>query len=322
MIASKLKKKSPGLATGAGQMPSELSDQLEFRPRGNYNPGPSELQTAGARGENNNQNQTLDVFIQDETPDHKYFTILPNLVDDLPLSVYSLRLYVHLKRVTGENGKCWQSTRTLAKRCHMSTSQVVRSKHELEDHDLIQVFAEHDTKRGGKDYHVVTISDIWARNVALYSQNKNDHVISEDDEQVPTRHLQVPTRHKQVPVVERINNPLKKRAKKEKRAPPSGPPSPSPKCGDGAVNTMPSAGSDGNSSKNHPAIQAIKELTGYYPPKKLCQPIIKLLGDAPDIPKLQRVFTAWIAKGYNPRNYEAWLFEKYPNGDYYSNPQE
>jgi hypothetical protein len=46
------------------------------------------------------------------------------------------------------------------------------------------------------------------------------------------------------------------------------------------------------------------------------------VGDVPYIPKLQRLFTAWIAKGYNPRNLEAWLFEKYPNDDYYSNPHE
>jgi hypothetical protein len=34
----------------------------------------------------------------------KYRIEIPNLIDDAGLSVYALRLYVHLKRVTGAEG--------------------------------------------------------------------------------------------------------------------------------------------------------------------------------------------------------------------------
>jgi hypothetical protein len=70
-----------------------------------------------------------------------YRTEIPNLIDDMNLSVYAFRLYVHLKRVAGASneGACWQSTRTLATHCGMSASKVSESKQELVDAGLIEI---------------------------------------------------------------------------------------------------------------------------------------------------------------------------------------
>ena len=85
-------------------------------------------------------------------------------------------------------------------------------------------------------------------------------------------------------------------------------------------------GENGNGSttslKNHPAIQAVKAVSGYYPDKSLYAPIIKLLGDEPDLRRLKRVFTLWKGKGYNTQNLNGWLFDWYPNDAHYTNPAD
>jgi hypothetical protein len=58
--------------------------------------------------------------IVEEVTYRRYFTIIPNMVDDLGLSPYAYRLYGHFRRVAGEAGECWQSTATLAETCKMS----------------------------------------------------------------------------------------------------------------------------------------------------------------------------------------------------------
>lgn len=102
-------------------------------------------------------------LINEQTPDRKYFTIIPNIVDDLNLSAAAFRLYVHLKRVAGESGKCWQSTTTLAEHCGLSRHTVIRAKKELEAANLIEIAAK---KRpdGGMPYHEIKIVDIWRHN--------------------------------------------------------------------------------------------------------------------------------------------------------------
>ena len=100
--------------------------------------------------------------IRDEAP-HDYFTQIPNLVDELNLTPHAYRLYGHLRRVAGETGKCWQSTKTLAKSCNMSMGKISEAKQELENTfpPLIRVVSK--TKENGI-YHEITISDIWSIN--------------------------------------------------------------------------------------------------------------------------------------------------------------
>ncbi|MBE3144015.1 MAG: helix-turn-helix domain-containing protein [Planctomycetes bacterium] len=96
--------------------------------------------------------------------DRKYFYIIPNLVDDLGLSPFAFRLYCHFKRVAGENGRCWQSTRNLADRCRMSVGAVVNAKKELLEQGFIDIEVTKNPK-GGIDFHQIKIADIWQRNL-------------------------------------------------------------------------------------------------------------------------------------------------------------
>lgn len=110
---------------------------------------------------------------------HTYFTMIPNLVDDLGLDPYTHRLYCHIKRVTGENGACWQSTETLATHCCMSKGKVSDGKRRLVAANLIRI-----TKRvdHGRTYDVIRCVDRWAENDALFSGEGGD-----DEVKTPAR---------------------------------------------------------------------------------------------------------------------------------------
>lgn len=105
-------------------------------------------------------------LISDAGDLRKYYTQIPNMIDDLDLSMIAFRLYVHLKRVTGESGVCWQSSGTLAKACGMSTGAVSKAKLELALAGLIVITKKKDHL---KAYHEIILVDIWRQNIEKYA---------------------------------------------------------------------------------------------------------------------------------------------------------
>jgi hypothetical protein len=103
---------------------------------------------------------------------------------------------------------------------------------------------------------------------------------------------------------------LKERKKnKKKRGATDAPPSPmSEKTSDMGFRGVAAA-----ALRAHPAIQAIKEVTNYYPPPELYQLIIEKVGENPDKAKLWRVHMFMKLKGHNPRNYSN-LLDRYETG--------
>lgn len=63
----------------------------------------------------------------------------------------------------------------------------------------------------------------------------------------------------------------------------------------------------------HPAIQAVRAVTGRLPSKAIYNRIIELLGDEPDIEKMTRCFEEWVIRGFKVTNF-AWLFEWFVSG--------
>jgi helix-turn-helix protein len=113
--------------------------------------------------------------IRDRSSLHQYRIEVPNLIDDMGLSVYEFRVYVRLKRVAQDEGSCWQSTRTLATACGMSPGQVAKAKDELERRGLIT--RKPKPVRGGY-VDDVTIVDVWPQNFRTYAPEHDPDVVS------------------------------------------------------------------------------------------------------------------------------------------------
>jgi len=138
--------------------------------------------------------------VRDEGDLRKYYTTIPNIIDDMDLSVYAYRLYGHLKRVAGDGGKCWQSTETLAKACGMGWATVSRAKTELVGKELI-IIEQVKNPQGGKDFHNITITDVWENNTIKYAPSTQE---------VATSHQEIATSHQEIK-----NNPIKNNMEEE-----------------------------------------------------------------------------------------------------------
>lgn len=147
--------------------------------------------------------ETTTYQIRDEAP-HDHFSQIPNLVDDLDLTPYAYRLYGHLRRVAGENGKCWQSTSTLSKACRMSMGSVSEAKKELENTypPLIRVTSQ-KTETGW--YHEITITDIWSINHAFYN-GEAVHLVKTPRKPSPSENPPSHGETKKNPIKEEPNN--------------------------------------------------------------------------------------------------------------------
>lgn len=141
----------------------------------------------------------------------QYRTEIPNLIDDMDLSVYAFRLYVHLKRVAGatEHGVCWQSTRTLADHCGMSVGKVSQAKQELIDAGLIEL-TPGDKAKGKSDE--IAICNIWGQNFVRYSTPEPVHHMN-----TPVHDMNAPVHQVNTPVhvVNTRKNPIKKEPNKK-----------------------------------------------------------------------------------------------------------
>ena len=103
-------------------------------------------------------------FIRDEAP-VSHFTMIPHLVDDSGLSAVAIRLYLHLKRVAGEDGICWQSQIQLAEACRLNHHTIITAKRALEGAGLIRIEKQ---MLNGHPIHVIVILDVWAANFEFY----------------------------------------------------------------------------------------------------------------------------------------------------------
>lgn len=130
---------------------------------------------------------------------HKYRTEIPNMVLDMGLDAYTFRLYCHLKRVAGDEGMCWQSTRTISEATNMSVGQVSKSKKVLEEKGLITC------ERGGPTTSdSVTIIDVWLKNMEVYSKRS---------QRSPHEHERSPDEHERSPHEPKKNHSKKNQVK-------------------------------------------------------------------------------------------------------------
>jgi hypothetical protein len=118
------------------------------------------------------EEQTL---LTDNAPDHKFFTMVPNYLIDLPLSPIAFRVYVYIKRRTGEalGGKCWEASENIARACAISTGALSKAKTELQTTKLIEI-KKVPGKQGEYPHDEIAILDMWQYNDLYCRADKSE----------------------------------------------------------------------------------------------------------------------------------------------------
>ena len=108
--------------------------------------------------------------VSDGSNDRDYFTIIPNYILNHS-TIYDRSLYITLKRIVGEKGTCWMTTRNLAEKTGMSAGQVSKSLKYLLDKGWIQQIGKRDGKT--KPINEYRIVDIWHLNSEYYRKKES-----------------------------------------------------------------------------------------------------------------------------------------------------
>lgn len=146
-----------------------------------------------------------------------HFAMIPNFVDDLDLSQKAYRLYGHLKRVAGENGKCEEGVDAMSKKCRMNKDTLIAAKRELVTKKLVKIKPASSRTKPDE----LVILDVWKRNSKAFQSeervpNGGTHA-SQSEERVASEIRERKKREEQ----KSIKEPSKEGKKKTPRYKPS-----------------------------------------------------------------------------------------------------
>jgi hypothetical protein len=113
--------------------------------------------------------------IEDHSGDRKYFTMVPNYILNHS-TANDQSLYLHMKRAAGDNGLCYMSKRSLAKKMGIGIYALNTSIKYLISHKWIAEIGKKPIKTtsGEQFITVYKINDIWGLNNAFYSQGASE----------------------------------------------------------------------------------------------------------------------------------------------------
>lgn len=117
------------------------------------------------------------IVIENETNDHRYFTIIPNYILNHS-TAYDRDLYAQMKRIAGDNGVCYMSQAKMAKQCGVSINRLKKSLKYLVENEWIKIAGEKiiETKGGNQKVLVYKMVDLWNKNNDFYNKG-----VSQDD---------------------------------------------------------------------------------------------------------------------------------------------
>jgi hypothetical protein len=142
-----------------------------------------------------------------DKPSHKYRTEIPNIIDDMDLSPYAFRLYVHIKRRAGDHGVCFENSSNLAKSCHMSEGEVSKCKKELKGQGLISIVSKGNAHFGKRNHHVQIIN-IWEKNQNKYQKSPGE--IASSTNEVSSSPIEVAISPDELKNNSLLNNPVRR----------------------------------------------------------------------------------------------------------------
>lgn len=107
--------------------------------------------------------------------DRRYFVSVPNIVLDIALSENARRLYLRIKRDTGDSGGiCRETITKLARDAKMGKSQAIEARDELatahpELDGTALIVVRENGRVGNAITHTIEVVDIWPLNMARYA---------------------------------------------------------------------------------------------------------------------------------------------------------
>jgi len=106
-----------------------------------------------------------DINIQDNSGDKKYFTLIPNYILNHS-SANDQALYLQMKRIAGDNGKCFASVRYFMKQLKVGQTAIKNSITYLVEHGWIEYVGKTErlTKGGVQLANTYKVNDIWKLN--------------------------------------------------------------------------------------------------------------------------------------------------------------
>ncbi len=108
---------------------------------------------------------------EDSSGDKKHFTSIPNcIIDDPVLTIWNREVYIQIKKIAGDHGKCYMSIPKLAKKCGIGKERLRKSIEYLLEHKLIKFLGKTSVMtRGGEQFaNTYRIEDIWKLNADFY----------------------------------------------------------------------------------------------------------------------------------------------------------
>ncbi len=121
----------------------------------------------------------LQFLIEEEEPNHKWRTEIPNIVWELGLGKFAFIAYITIKKIAGDGGLCFMSKSNLSEECMMSKRTLDEAIKELEKPlDLIGkksliVVQESKKMDGGDTTKRIYIRDIWPENGKFFREKKH-----------------------------------------------------------------------------------------------------------------------------------------------------
>lgn len=114
----------------------------------------------------------------EERPAHYYRTELPNCLIEAGLEVYQLAVYIYIKKIAGDGGRCFQTEKNMAKAIGISERKfrIARDAICSCNNKFKYPLLKKTTRKkpdGSCDSNVYTVIDIWAFNLLLYSTQKS-----------------------------------------------------------------------------------------------------------------------------------------------------
>ncbi len=117
----------------------------------------------------------LNSSVYDGSSLHKYRTEIPNIIFDIGLSAHEMILYIELKRIASDTGKCWYSVPNLAKKLGVSERTIQYCKKslsktnpKLENRSLIRIEKRKKSNSRENLPDIITIVDIWDLNFKIF----------------------------------------------------------------------------------------------------------------------------------------------------------